>query len=318
MEKVNERRLNRRGAWALPLFVALVALLSLPGSPAWSDPGQTDAVRFARLMAATAYRPSPRELRIRYLEAGSPALTAFAAARMGDARALARAITQDRAGYRRAIERCLPAARAMEERVPRLLSDVEKALGLDAGAPRPSVVFLFGAGRSGGTVLDHDVVIALEVVCRFDRGSADPEALLEAFVTHEAVHFHQLRRQRPAARDSLLRQALIEGYADLVTREVLGRTPLVQQARARYGAAHEARLWRAFSADLGGGGLGHWMYGPGRGDAPPDLAYWFGLRISEAYLRVTGDSAESRRVLLDLPDPFEVLARSGYDGASDA
>lgn len=318
MENAHERGLNRPQVRALPLVAAALALLFLPGTLAWGDAGRADAERFARLLAATAYRPSPRELQTRYLNPGSPALTVFAADRIGDAQALARAVARDRAGYRRAIERCLPAARVVEERIPRLLARMEAALGLDAGAPRPSVVLLFGAGRSGGTVLDHDVVIALEVVCRFDQGTADPAALLEAFVTHEAVHFHQLRRQRPAARDSLLRQALIEGYADLVTREVLGRTPAVQQARARYGVAHEARLWRAFSADLAGSDLGHWMYGPGRGDAPPDLAYWFGLRISEAYLRVTGDSTESRRVLLDLPDPFEVLARSGYDGASDA
>jgi hypothetical protein len=314
MNRPFPRILSLRRRVLAVLATATFGLLAAAG-PLSADGGLEDAERFARLLTDTAYRPSSRELEDRYLAPGSPALRRFGANRIGGGYALRKAIEGDPAGYRRAVDRCLPAARSMSPRIPEWLAAVERVLGLAGDGPRPRVTLLFGAGRSGGTVQGEDLVIALEVACRFDGETIDPEGTLAAFLVHEAVHYHQFRRQRVDGRDSLLRQALIEGYADHVTREVLGRVPKAQRARARYGEAHEGRLWQAFQADMAGTALGSWMYGPGPGDAPADLAYWLGLRISEAYLSRADDPARARRDLLELQDPFVLLALSGYDGS---
>jgi hypothetical protein len=156
------------------------------------------------------------------------------------------------------------------------------------------------------------VILALEVVCRFDSPERDPGDLLRGFLVHEVVHAHQLRWQRPGLEDNLLRQAMLEGYADLVTEQVLGvQTPPARE-RERFGIRHEERLWMAFREVMAGKDLAPWMYGPGRPGEPPDLGYWLGLRISEAILAGPGPEPAMRRALLLLEDPFALLERSAY------
>ncbi len=274
--------------------------------------GQDDAERMARLLSGTAYRPSASELRRRYVDAGSSALVAFLARDDADAHDLAAAVGARRGEYRRAVARCLPAARALTPRLPEILRGLAGSLGRRAV---PSVHFVFGDGRSAGTVVAGDVVLALEVVCRFDGPNADMAELLEAFVLHEAVHFYQLRAQRPGLADSLLRQAMIEGFADLVAGERLGRALPQEAERARYGRRHEARLWSEFRRGMDGQSLGHWMYGPGRDGEPPDLGYWIGKRISAAYLAASSDRDTALQELLELVSPRDLLQASGYPGA---
>ena len=271
-----------------------------------------DAERFAAVLSATAYRPSGQELGRAYLAPGSDSLQSFAAGRIGSGAALAEAVRILRPDYRRAIERCLPAARRLADGLPELMDATREVLGLAAAARSPRVVVLFGAGRSAGTVIDDTVILALEVVCRFDAPERDPLDLLRGFLVHEVVHAHQLRWQRPGLEDSLLRQAMLEGYADLVTEQVLGVPTPPARERERFGSRHEARLWRAFRDAMAGQDLAPWMYRPGRPGEPPDLGYWLGLRISAAVLAGPEPEASKRRALLLLEDPFDLLERSAY------
>jgi hypothetical protein len=305
------------------IAIGLVVLGAAPAT-AWGretaalpDP-LADAERFTALLEATAYRPSGRELSDRYLAPGSRALESFARGRIGRESDLARAIRVLRPDYRRAAERCLPAARTLVAELPDLLEATRSTLGLEPDAATPRVAILFGAGRSAGTVIDDTVILALEVVCRFDAPGEDPLALLRGFLVHEVVHFHQLRWQRPGLEDSLLRQALLEGYADLVTQQVLGTPTPPARERARYGVQHEARLWAAFRADMAGRDLAPWMYGPGRPGEPADLGYWLGLRISEALFSSAGAEPQVRFDLLRLEDPFALLERSAYEERFEA
>jgi len=313
MGPVAERILNRRRVPGVALTLVLFALAFAPAAPAGIATPTADAERFAVLLEATAWRPSVRELDNRYLASGSRALAAFDASRIGGAAVLAESLSVLRPDYRRAVAHCLPAARALAPRLPALLDRVGQYLGRPA---TPEVRFLFGAGRSAGTVEDGTVVLALEVVCRFLDGAASAEALLEDFVVHEVVHVHQLATQVPGRRDSLLRQAMIEGFADYVAGEVLGRVPVQERERARYGRTHEKTLWAEFAADMSGTNLGAWMYGPGAGDRPPDLGYWIGKRICSAYVRASDDPRQALRDLLLLASPGELLEASGYDGAA--
>jgi hypothetical protein len=298
------------------LFPCLLLLLTVGqaghAAPSHTELSLDDAERFAAVLAATGYRPSSAELARNYLEPATVDLRAFAAGRMGSDFELAQAVKLLRQDYRRAIERCLPAARRLDQSLPGLMGAIAEALGLDADAPAPRVVVLFGAGRSAGTVIDDAVILALEVICRFDVPERAPDELLRAFLVHEVVHAHQLRWQRPGLEDSLLRQALLEGYADLVTEQVLGRGTPPAEERARFGARHEADLWTAFRADMAGTSLAPWMYGPGRPGEPADMGYWLGLRICRAVLGSSGSEAALRRSLLLLEDPFTLLLDSAY------
>jgi hypothetical protein len=271
-----------------------------------------DAERFAALLTTTAYRPSARELERAYLAPGTTSLKSFAQARIGPSATLAQAVQTLRPDYRRATDRCLPAARRLADDLPDLMAGTREVLGLGAETRNPRVVVLFGAGRSAGTVIDDTVILGLEVICRFDSPERNPFDLLRGFLVHEIVHAHQLKWQQPERADSLLRQAMLEGYADLVTEQVLGAPTPPARERASYGSRHEARLWEAFREDMAGKDLAPWMYGPGRSGEPADLGYWLGLRISEAVLSGPEPESSGRRALLLLEDPFALLEQSAY------
>ncbi len=194
--------------------------------------------------------------------------------------------------------------------MPRLQRRVADLLGRNGA---PAVNMLFGAGRSGGTVTAAGVSVALEVLCWFAFDAQDAEDLIEEFVVHETVHWHQLHLQQPTAQDSLLRQALIEGVADFVTSELLERVGRAESARHQYGLQHEKRLWQAFQTDMYGTSLRHWMYGPGAAGEPADLGYWIGKRIAQAYWQSMGRDQAALEALLRLESPRQLLEQSGYD-----
>lgn len=322
MSAVTEWNMNRldQGPKMMVLLVLLAAASAtsaLAGSPRVSV-DLADAERFARILRDTAWRPSASELERRYLAPGSAALRAFSASRIGGSKALLAAINDLSPDYRGGIDRCLPAARSLEPRIPRLVDDLTVLLDPQSGMEQDltgiEVVFLFGAGRSAGTVLDGSVVLALEVVCRDLAPGHDVAEVLTAFLVHELVHVFQLRAQQNDAEDSLLRQALLEGIADLATERLLGAPPPPARTRAVYGLQHEAALWSRFRREMNGLELGQWMYGPGRDGEPADLGYWMGLRIASAYLRRSDDHGAAWRTLIALRDPARILSASAYAG----
>lgn len=285
-----------------------------------------DAERFVALLEQTAYRPSVTEIEREYLAPASPGLQGLLHRSHSGAVELHAAISDQRFAYRHAIELCLPAMQGMAGRVDSWLAEVTTALGLPEGEGQVEVVALFGAGASGGIVANDRIVIALEVQCRFADSPQLAEQVLEAAIRHEAVHVHQLRRQQAAARNSLLRQALIEGLADWLSFRQMGDVPPHAEARSIYGSNNEARLWQTFQKDMNGDLLGHWMYGPGRSGEPADLAYWIGSQIIAAFMdqavlqagSVDSSSAASAEksaleTLLLLESPESILQASAYN-----
>lgn len=303
-----EPRLNRLRAIGRGVRCLLVLAAGVPG-PAWGAGPLEDAERFVNLLEDTAWRPSATELDRRYLSPGSAGLRGFVTTRAGGPEGLRRALETLRGDYRRAVTHCLPAARQLADRLPQVQARVGALLRVEEAPP---VRFLFGAGRSAGTVLAGEVLLALEVVCREWDGMAPVEALLEAYLVHELVHAHQLPLQSSAHRDSLLRQSLIEGFADYVTARLLGDPGPQERRRAAFAARREAALWADFARDMHGLSLERWMYGPGRPGEPADLGYWLGKRVSEAYVDTAPDSSRALRDLLVLADPERILEASGY------
>jgi hypothetical protein len=270
-----------------------------------------DAERFAALLGDGVAVPDAARLQSAYLDHGTAGVRLFTPHRIRDSATLARAVAAEPALYRRAAALCLPVARRLRSEAERLIARIGELLGQPGSAP---VFVVFGAGNSGGTADTQGLVLGLEVICRDAADAAQAEQLLKDFVAHEMVHVHQARVGTVQSDSDLLRQSLVEGVADLVMQLAGGGNSLADAERSRYGHGHEARLWREFVvAAEGGQGLAGWLYGPsGEPGRPPDMGYWIGRRIGEAYLARAGDRAAALRTLLELRDPQAILRDSGY------
>ncbi len=307
-----EYDMNRPGAfhWRAVLLCLLLGA-NLPARAQVQVQVQwDDAQRFARLLKQTAYRPSVQEIERDVVVPASPGLEDLLAREDIAAERLQAGVEAQRYAYRHAVELCLPALERISGRVGPWLRELDEVLGTGSDA---QVVAVFGAATTGGMVQGERIIIALEVQCRFADSPAMAERVLEAAIRHEAVHLHQLPRQQTGARNSLLRQALIEGFADWISTRQMGEPAPQARERAAFGAANEAQLWQAFQLEMDGISLGQWMYGPGREGQPADLGYWIGSRIIDAYMARTDLESAPMQTLLLLESPQAILEASAYD-----
>lgn len=309
MNLTRHRARWRHGFGATGLL--LLAGLAAPGTTTAADLWVIDdAERFAVLFARGPVDAAA--LQADYLQPGSPGITIFTPHRIRNADHLARAVAARRVDYERAIRVCLPVARGLAQEVAAIVARVGQLLGQDQPAP---AYLVFGAGNSGGTAGPTGLVLGLEVLCQQADSPAAAAQVLKDFVAHEMVHVYQERAGAMAGQAGLLKQALIEGFADHLMHQALGGQAQADAARSRYGLAHEARLWQAFQADVAAQReKTDWLYrqNMGASDQPPDMGYWIGKRICEAYLARAVNKAEALRTLLEMRDPAAILAASGY------
>jgi len=296
---------------AIIAAILLAACATLP--PAGSKPALVleDAERFAALLAG-ASMPTKAALQSGYLDGASDGVKIFTPHRIDNAENLARAVARDPRAYRRAVDLCLPVARGMQDETSALIARIGTLLGERQAA---TAWVVFGAGNSGGTADARGLVLGLEVLCA-QAGDAQAAAqVLRDFLAHEMTHVHQARAGAQESETDLLRQSLIEGFADFVMEMALDGTARAGARRSAYGLAHEAALWREFKADVDAGRTKtEWLYRqnmsiPGR---PADMGYWIGKRICEAYHAKAQDKRVAMRTLLELRDPKAILVESGY------
>lgn len=277
-----------------------------------------DAERFAGLMAGEGL-PDADALQTDYIDKGTRGVAIFTPYRIRDGKTLAVELAAAPERYRRAIEVCLPAARAMQAETSATLANVSVLLDVAALVPAgkyPNPVpayILFGAGNSGGTAAPDGLVMGLEVLCD-GQDSLTIRQVLEEFVAHEVAHSYQGQVRDGSEGQGLLSMVLTEGFADFVMEQAIGRASLTDAARAEYGLAHEAELWAELQADIEAGVMdqGDWLYGPGRNGRTNDLGYWIGKRICEAYYAQAEDKTAALQAMLKLDDPGAILDASGY------
>lgn len=273
-----------------------------------------DADRFARLLQAHP-APSATQLQTEYIAPGSAGLKIFTPYRIIDAENLAAKIAANPARYRKALDLCLPVAKGMSSVAADTLAQVQRLLKQDEPA---TVYMLFGANNSGGTAGQAGLVLGLEVLCRNVNNEPEARAILTEFIAHEVTHVYQDRIERPEVPLHLLAVALNEGFADFVAELATGNRAGSDSERARYGLAHEAELWQRFQVEMADESkLRSWFFNNNnkaeeRNGAPPDLGYWLGKRICEAYYARAGDKAAALQTLLEGRDPLRILKESGY------
>lgn len=181
----------------------------------------------------------------------------------------------------------------------------------------PDVTFVIGAMNSGGTSTSSGLLIGLDL---FGRGPGVPldemgdwhRAVLHApgdlpsLIAHELIHFQQKYEAR-----TLLGKAFHEGSADFLASLISEGN--FNQAVYDYGYAHEAELWKAFQADMGGTDVSRWLYGSSQRDGhPADLGYFLGFRIAQAYYGRAKDKKRAIRDILTSGDVEGILKASRY------
>lgn len=308
MTRVRLHPLLLNGLLAIVTVAASTTAVSAPQGLVLAD-----AERFAALLDPSGL-PSAAQLQAAYLDPGSPGVRIFTPHRIRDASTLAAAIAADPQAYRRAVHLCLPVARQLQAEATRIGARIGALLGATWEAP---VYVVFGAGNSGGTADAQGLVLGLEVICREAKDRQDAEQLLRGFVAHELVHVHQERVGTEQSTGDLLRQSLVEGFADYVMTLTTGGTSGAEGERRQHGQSNEAALWREFRATMvtaaGDAGLAGWLYSPsGVPGRPPDMGYWIGMRICEAFVARSVDRAQALQTLLQLRDPRRILDESGY------
>ena len=289
-----------------------------------------DAERFVRVFEATNGTPTADQLQEGYLDGAGKGVAIFNPGRIESAENLARRIAADPDKYRRAIDVCLPMAKAANAD----LRSIYLALAsIFPDRPLPEVHFVFGAGNSGGTAGPGAQVIGLEVICEVADGPEEIRTLYRKFFAHETVHVLQGTDGGSAARrrDPLLAGSLREGVADFIAALVTGSAPM--PARDQWASEREASVWKTFARDRdalrkmvadgasfddpppeGVAIYRRWLanYKNAPDGWPYELGYWVGRRIATAYFERAEDKRQAIEELLELRDVDAILEASGY------
>jgi hypothetical protein len=184
------------------------------------------------------------------------------------------------------------------------------------------VYFVIGRLTSGGTVGASGRLIGAELSTRGPDTPLDelPQSVglmtssktpgqMAHLVVHEAVH----TLQRGVGR-TLLELSLREGGADFLAELATG-IPTDFMIYHQYGRAHEREVWEAFAREMDSGEtVGSWLGSWGNPDnrGAPDLGYWVGYRIAEAYHARAADKRQAVRDLILVRDAPGILRTSGY------
>lgn len=183
----------------------------------------------------------------------------------------------------------------------------------------PDVYFVIGALTSGGTSSSHGMIIGVEMFSRDDSTPMDEMdawhravmgriADVPSIVAHELIHVQQATLDTPI---TVLDLAMIEGGADFVSELISGGQ--LNRIQHAYGDAHEQALKTAFGQAMNSRRVADWFYqGDKSGDHPPDLGYYEGYKIAEAYYRRASDKRAATCAIMHAANPLDLLRRSGY------
>jgi hypothetical protein len=232
-----------------------------------------------------------------YLDRATVGVRDFIPGRIASAEDLAAYVRAHRADYDAVRAANLDVSRAE----PAIRAAFRNLKALYPPAVFPDVYFVIGRFNSGGTSTNHGLIIGAEMY-------RDP-ARLPAIVSHELIHFQQ---HYPNA--TLLEHSFMEGSADFLGELISGAQ--INNDAYRYGMAHEAELWREFSAHFDDREFYPWMYGHPSNGRPNDLGYFIGYRIAQAYYQRTPDKRQAvRDIITARGNVREMLALSGYGPA---
>jgi hypothetical protein len=203
-------------------------------------------------------------------------------------------------------------------------SGLARAQALYPAASIKPVYIVVGQLTSGGTVGASGMLLGAEMGTKAATTPIDElvgaertmiaERTLDAWVlliVHEAVHTFQPR----STASTLLHDALREGVPDFIASLAVPGGVVEGSVYQRYGRAHEAQVWREFARGMRTKeSTGNWLYSYNnpRNHGAPDLGYFVGFRIAEAYYARASDKAAAINDLIQLRSPTAILRASRY------
>jgi hypothetical protein len=296
----------------IALLAATGVLVGLAGQACAAAPlaevRTSDVDLFYRIYDAAHGAPTGQALQTGYIDAGSDGVRQFVPHRIKSGDDLAAAIAKHRDVYDHARDclRVLPAVKV------KLAGAFQKLAEIDPEATFPPVTILIGRNNSGGTTGKPGVLIGLEIACRASWMQPDLTERLYHLIAHEYGHVEQFAHGgEDATPDTVLKESLVEGGAELIDDLVSGQVSNVHLQRWTKG--REREIDEQFLAEQDSKDLSHWLYnGPGTPEKPGDLGYWVGYRIAKAYYLKASDKRLALKTLLELKDPKAILADSGW------
>ena len=232
-----------------------------------------------------------------YLKLGSPGVQAFTKGRIENAAALLTTVRERKDEYLKSRENSLK----MLEKEKQCRAAFMALKYLYPQAVYPNVYFVIGRFNSGGHSNPKGLIIGAEMI----QSDAVPY-----MVAHELIHYQQ--DSIPRKNLNLLAACINEGSADFIG-ELISGGGLNKQTYA-YGNANEAKLWKEFKEIMNDRENSHdWMYNykPKNG-YPPDLGYWIGYKITEAYYKKATDKKKAISDILHITDFEKFLENSSY------
>lgn len=188
----------------------------------------------------------------------------------------------------------------------------------------PRVCFAIGCFRGGGTTKEDLILMGSEIALadttmdfsEFNgnlKGTLSKGVNLSELVAHESIHC----QQHHAKNRTLLSITLQEGAASFLPALILNHGRLSNVSAYAY--EHECELWKEFKPDINSTDLSKWLFNTGSiQNRPPDLGYFIGMRICEAYYNKQANKSAAIKNLLDRSKYMEVMEQSGYTGNCSA
>jgi hypothetical protein len=287
---------------ALLNSLLLTTLVNFSFAQSVSDPLKAlfitkDITNFWSAFDKISTNPETNPFEDLYLKPGSPGVQSFTKGRIESATSLRNTVRERNDDYLKARENSLK----MLENEKQCRAAFMALKYLYPKAVFPNVYFVIGRFNSGGHSDPKGLIIGAEMI---------QSAAVPFMVAHELIHYQQ--DSIPKEELNLLAACINEGSADFIA-ELISGGGLNRQTHS-YGNAHETQLWNEFKEIMGDRENSHdWMYNykPKNG-YPPDLGYWIGYKITEAYYTKANDKKKAISDILHIKNFGKFLDDSRY------
>ena len=290
--------------WAI-LAMAL-ALAASPGADVEPVIETGDVDRFFEVYDEAGGHPAADVLQREYLDRGSVGLQQLARMRNVTGQSIADAIAARPGIYAEARD-CLGVLPRVRNR---LVVALRKLRDLYPGMRLPPITIAIGRGKPVGVGgRDTGVQIGAEALCATDWMNPDIEDRFVRVIMHEYAHVQQAVAFSEIEGATVLAASLEEGAAEFLTELTTGAISYAYLDGLV--AGREREIETAFAADAHKTDLSDWLYNS-TPQKPADLGYWVGYRIVQSYYHHADDKHAAIRDILEMTDPEEFRARSGW------
>jgi len=266
----------------------------------------SDVDRFYEVYDEAGGRPTADALQQEYIDRGSDGLRALARMRNVTGQSIADAIARRPEIYAEA-RRCVEVLPRVRDR---LVVALRKLRDLYPEARLPPITIAVGRGKPVGVGgRDTGVQIGLEALCATEWIDPELDDRFVGVIMHEYTHVQQAVAFSELEGATVLSASLEEGAAEFITELTTGAVSFSYVGAVV--AGRERDIETAFAADTGKNDLSDWLYNS-TPEKPADLGYWVGYRIVKSYYQHAGDKLEAIRSILEMTDPDEFLAKSGW------